>query len=106
MPWKPGQSGNPNGRRVEKPFLDSLQRAIAQDDSERLRKSAETLLNKAAAGESWAVQMLADRLDGKASQAIKVTREVREPMDMSLDEILAQLAQIESAEGDESGGVH
>ena len=75
MPFKPGQTGNPDGVKPNKPFLDSLKRAIAQDDSKRLRQCAETLLDLAAAGESWAVQMLADRLDGKAVQRAEVTGE-------------------------------
>jgi hypothetical protein len=75
MPFAPGQSGNPEGRRLNKPFLDALQRAIKQDDAKRLRDCAETLLDLAAAGESWAVQMLADRLDGKAVQRAEVTGE-------------------------------
>lgn len=73
MPWKPGESGNPGGRGTAKPFLDTLNRAIAQDDAKRLRQCAERLLDLAAEGESWAVQMLADRLDGKPKQQTEVT---------------------------------
>ena len=69
MGWKPGESGNPAGSG-QKPFLSALKRAIAQDDSKRLRESAEQLLTLAAQGEPWAVNMLADRLDGKVSQPI------------------------------------
>lgn len=71
MAFKPGQSGNPGGLSRGKQFLDTLNRAIAQDDAKRLRQSAEKLLTLAAAGEQWAVQMLADRLDGKAAQIIQ-----------------------------------
>lgn len=74
MPWQPGESGNPNGANVKaKRFFAALDRAIAQDDSKRLRDAAETLLDKAAAGEPWALQMLADRLDGKPSQQLEHT---------------------------------
>ena len=73
MPWKPGESGNPGGRGTAKPFLDVLNRAIAQDDGKRLRTCAENLLTLAANGEAWAVQMLADRLDGKPKQQTEVT---------------------------------
>jgi hypothetical protein len=69
MAERGGQPGNDNATR-NKPWRAALDRAIAQDDSKRLRASAEELLNLAAAGESWAVQMLADRLDGKVPQAI------------------------------------
>lgn len=69
MPFAPGQSGNPSGHQKEKKFLAALERAIAQDDGIRLRKAAESLLTQAANGEPWAIEKLADRLDGKPSQA-------------------------------------
>lgn len=69
--FKPGQSGNPSGKQPNKRFLTALNRAIAQDDSERLRQAAEKLLEQAAAGEAWAIGMLADRLDGKPAQVIQ-----------------------------------
>jgi hypothetical protein len=53
-------------------FDNALRRAIAQDDGKRLRDAAEKLLDLAAAGEPWAINTLADRLDGKAPQSITV----------------------------------
>jgi hypothetical protein len=73
MAWKPGESGNPEGRALNKPFLDAVSRAIAQDDGKRLRKAAEQLLDAADAGEPWALQMLADRLDGKPKQQVEAS---------------------------------
>jgi hypothetical protein len=70
MPFEPGQSGNPAGTSKSKPFFAALDRAIKQDDAKRLRDSAEKLLDLAAAGEPFALQMLADRLDGKVPQAL------------------------------------
>ena len=100
--WQKGQSGNPEGKAEIRPFLKTLRMAIAQDNNVRLRKCAETLLDLAATGEPWAAQMLADRLDGKATQEVLVKREAR---DMSLDEILAELATMESAKtGTADGG--
>lgn len=69
--WKPGQSGNPAGNPKIKRFLAAVDRAILQDDGKRLRQAAETLLDKAAEGEQWAIAMLADRLDGKPAQVIQ-----------------------------------
>lgn len=55
--------------------MAALQAAIQADDGERLRQAADALLVAAAAGQAWAVQMLADRLDGKpAPQAAADTR--------------------------------
>ena len=73
MPFAPGDVGNPTGKQVNKPFLVTLNRAMAQDDAKRLRQCAETLLDKAADGEPWAVALLADRLDGKARQSTEIT---------------------------------
>lgn len=70
MPWKPGESGNPEGSSKQKRFFNALDRAIVQEDGARLRKAAEKLLDLAAEGEPFALQMLADRLDGKAVQQI------------------------------------
>lgn len=72
MPFQPGQSGNPNGTKREKKFLAALERAIAQDNSQRLRDAAEKVLDMAAAGEAWAVQFIADRLDGKPRQEVEL----------------------------------
>lgn len=71
MPWKKGQSGNPEGRKVEGKWREVLDRAIKQDDGKRLRAAAEKLLECAANGESWAVKELGDRLDGKSIQPIQ-----------------------------------
>ena len=75
MPFQPGQSGNPEGARAhkQKRFYAALDRAIEQEDAKRLRAAAEKLLDLASQGEPWAVQMLADRLDGKPAQQIALT---------------------------------
>lgn len=97
MPWKPGESGNPRGgAAAPKPFLDAIKRAIAQTDGQALRDCAEVLIAKAKDGESWAMQMLADRLDGKPQQEVTIKREARE---MTLDEILGELAANRAAGG-------
>ena len=71
MPFAPGQSGNPAGPgKAPRRFLETLHRALDQEDAKRLRACVEKLLDLAADGEQWAAQMLADRLDGKAHQTI------------------------------------
>ena len=65
----PGQSGN-EGNKKPKRFYDALHRAIAQDNGDMLRLAALSLLKQASEGEGWAIKELADRLDGKAVQAI------------------------------------
>jgi hypothetical protein len=72
MPFEKGKSGNPRGRAKEKPFLDALRIAItdAGEDHKILRAVAAKLLKRAEAGDLAAIAFLAERLDGKADQAI------------------------------------
>ncbi len=54
-------------------FDAALRKAIAQDNGKKVRECADKLLELAAAGEPWAVNLLADRLDGKASQQVDLS---------------------------------
>jgi hypothetical protein len=93
MPWNPGESGNPNGRPVEKPFLDAMRKACVQEDWARLRKGVEKVLDLAAEGEPWAVAMIADRFDGKPAQALAISGDmsIRRAAEIS-DDQLADIA--------------
>ena len=73
MVWAPGQSGNPAGPAARRRFLGAVERAIATDNARRLRACAETLLDRAAEGEPWAVVVLRDTLDGKPRQQVDVS---------------------------------
>lgn len=64
-----GQIGNQNAVRA-KNVRDALLRAAATDDWRRLRAGCEKVMELFAQAEPWAVQFVADRLDGKAPQAI------------------------------------
>ena len=77
MAWTKGQSGNPKGRAAEKPFADALRMEIraSGEDHLKLRAIARTLLEKAEAGDMQAINCLADRSDGKPSQALDVTKD-------------------------------
>jgi hypothetical protein len=76
MAFEKGQSGNPGGRPKEKAFADALRLAvnaeveIEGEKKKKLRVIAERLVAEAMAGEGWAVQQVADRLDGKPAQAV------------------------------------
>lgn len=62
--------GNVNALR-NRPFAEAINRAIAQDDGQRLRAIAEALLTKAADGDISAIREFADRVDGKVIQGIE-----------------------------------
>ncbi len=71
--FKPGQSGNPNGRPKSKPFREALDRAIAELG---LDGAAVALVAKANSGDVPALNMLADRMDGKVAQPVGGTDEL------------------------------
>lgn len=60
------KGGQPNNTNAQKrgAFLRELNKELTQSP-EQLRKAIKKLLEKASKGEPWAIQMLADRLDGK-----------------------------------------
>src|SRR5215475_15173861 len=75
MAWKPGQSGNPAGKKPgtlkERPYRDALRMEIAAaEDFKGLRLIARAHLEKARSGDMAAIKELADRLDGRPAQAV------------------------------------
>ena len=68
-------AGKQQTDKQEKQFYGALRRAIIGDSGERLRRAAEQLLDHAANGEYWAINMLADRLDGKPTQQLQALDE-------------------------------
>lgn len=96
MAWKKGQSGNPKGRLNERVFADTLRLVVSEPDEatgkRKLRRIVERLAEAAMAGESWAVQQVADRLDGKPPQESTVTiDDKRDATDWTRDELVAFL---------------
>jgi Family of unknown function (DUF5681) len=80
MPWIKGVSGNPLGRLPsEKKYTEAL-RMVSKEEVEhprdqtrkvqKLRLMAEIVFERALAGESWAVQHISDRLEGKPAQML------------------------------------
>jgi hypothetical protein len=64
--------GNQNAQKRNRRWREALERAIIQDDGDRLRKIAEKLLNMAAAGDIQAIKELGNRLDGAVAQQIEL----------------------------------
>lgn len=80
----PFEEGNTLGAK-SKLFDNALKRAIAQDDGKRIRAAAEQLLDKAAAGEPWAIKELRDTLDGKPTQT--VAGDAENPLTVAIQKI-------------------
>ena len=73
MPFAPGESGNPGGKpKANKLFKDALTLAVnrTEGDKTKLARIAEALVDKACEGDVPAINAVADRLDGKATQPI------------------------------------
>ena len=91
--WRPGQSGNPNGRPKSKTISEMLLAIgteeiqsdlfLSQDIKNKFKKAGSdaTKINAvlrmvymhALKGQSWAVNFIADRTEGKAPETIKIT---------------------------------
>jgi hypothetical protein len=69
----------PRGTWRDKQFRDALQLAVNEellDGRKKLRVIAEKLVDCAMSGESWAVEQVASRLDGKPAQDINVDQTI------------------------------
>jgi hypothetical protein len=64
--------GNQNAAKA-KIVADAIRKALANDDWKRLRAGAEKVADAYAVGEPWAVQFVADRMDGKPTQQTEIS---------------------------------
>ena len=68
--------GNKNARRKNREYRNALLRSLKQYESEdvprgeAMKKITNKLVELALEGESWAIKEIAERVDGKPSQAI------------------------------------
>lgn len=79
--FKPGVSGNPTGRPIDKPYRDAYKKfsALAIEDIEALdvkkltavQAVAIAQLRQAMRGETIAAREIADRVDGKVTSTVK-----------------------------------
>jgi len=82
-----GRSGTNKGK--DKPFTEALRMEIAAAgaDHKRLRRIAAKALDLAEAGESWAVQFVADRLEGRPAQSMDMTVRQASAKELTDDEL-------------------
>lgn len=72
--------GNTNSKAENRLWGNTIRRAIAQSDPDKLRRIADKMLALAEGGEQWAVKELGDRLDGKPSQSLDIGSDPDRPM--------------------------
>jgi hypothetical protein len=76
MPFEPGQSGNPEGRKRTSFTRDALLLEIKarekEGDKRGIRKMAAKVMDLAEEGERWAAEYVRDTLDGKPAQQVNL----------------------------------
>lgn len=63
--------GNRNAAKDNRIWGDELRMAIARNKRAKIRKAVEALLDKAADGDLKAMEMIADRTDGRPAQSVE-----------------------------------
>lgn len=83
MPFEPGNNLGAKSRLVS----NALERAVTQDDGQRIRQGIEKILDLFAAGDRWAVEWLTDRTEGKAQSTLNIVN--KKIIELTDDELLA-----------------
>ena len=78
MPGAP--IGNQNARKENRLWGETIRRAVAQNDSQKLRNLADKLIELAAAGDVSALREVGDRLDGKPAQQVQLSGDADAPL--------------------------
>ena len=113
--WKPGQSGNPDGKKltaalrrvlneVETDEHGTPQRDENGNEIKKFYRVAKALADKAAGGDTTAIEMCFNRLDGKVPN-VNVEIPVKPLEEYTRDELLRIIAGVQDdrgAEGDSS----
>jgi hypothetical protein len=95
-PFKPGQSGNPGGRRV-KPMVDRmLEEALIANDSETSKMIAEKLISMAKHGSLQAIKLIAERTEGRP-QKNKEDASQKPEANLTKEQIQARLVELLSS---------
>ena len=96
-PWKPGQSGNPGGRPKTRLIDEALEELLLSNDSELALAIAKRLLARAKKGELRAIQLVAERVQGRPKRHLEVSGPDGRPLDIhnmtdeELDQRIAEL---------------
>ncbi len=95
-PWKPGQSGNPGGKRI-KPMVDRmLEEALIANDSVTAKMIAEKLISMAKHGSLQAIKLIAERTEGRPQKNSADTQGKPEPP-LTKEQIQARLSELLSS---------
>tara|TARA_R110000823_G_C15656131_1_gene471516 strand:+ start:295 stop:618 length:324 start_codon:yes stop_codon:yes gene_type:complete len=70
---KTANLGNTNSSKKNRLLKDTLNRIITQDDALRARRVMEALVRKAEEGDTKAIDMVLDRMEGKVQSQTDIT---------------------------------
>ncbi len=73
--FKPGMSGNPNGRPSTKKFTDKMRLALDKNDGEMLKAMVNVACQRALKGDFRYFKEIVDRMDGKLTDRIAIETE-------------------------------
>jgi hypothetical protein len=95
-PWKPGQSGNPSGRRKGSVSLAAALQRLLIKEPDKLESVARTLVDAAIAGDVSAARLLFERLDGHKTTgffSVNIDNSDRRSVVSVSPQILAEIAE-------------
>jgi hypothetical protein len=92
--WKPGVSGNPGGLEKQKLFRRALRECLSVEEAKEI---ARKVISMAKAGDLMAVNIVADRLDGKPQQSVEITDDRSTNLAERLEQILAAAQEADAA---------
>ena len=107
-----GVSGNPTGRPLGARSLTAMLRHRIEEYPERAQEMLDNLINMARAGDLRAVEIIMDRLEGKALQQmdteVRITHGYRDPVVEAVDlaaedAALAAVVPVSETPGDSNG---
>lgn len=88
--WKPGESGNVNGRPRKENCITSLLKAALEtipdgDTRTNAEIITDILIKYARAGEPWSIKEIMDRTEGRASQRVELAGDSEAPLQLVVD---------------------
>ena len=72
--------GNNYSSKNNRLLNNTLKRIITQDDAKRARRIMEALVSKAEDGDTKAIDMVLDRVEGKVAQENKISGDSEQPL--------------------------
>ena len=102
--FRPGESGNPRGRPLERPLTAALREVLDANDGELIKTLVQVAIDKAKGGDFRFWKELMDRSDGKVVDRVEHSGRVDSPISQEKyenmsDEQLARLMRTAGIDG-------